>query len=184
MVPFGLSRSPFGLSSSKPGGLRATLRQAQGERVLPFGLSLSKAWWLGSVLAMCGGVALADPGLAVGRQLYRGELALPGTISGHAQPLPPMATRCTNCHSRDSAAQAASGAASFAPLLTRERLLGPIARRGGPPSRYDEASFCRLLRSGIDPAIMLIPRQMPRYAIDDTQCKALWTYLLDAGETR
>jgi hypothetical protein len=25
---------------------------------------------------------------------------------------------------------------------------------------------------------------MPRYAIDDAQCKALWTYLIDGGETR
>jgi hypothetical protein len=151
---------------------------------LPFGLSLSKSWWQGGALALCAVVASADPGLNLGRQLYRGELALAGTISGHAQPLPPVATRCTNCHSRESTAQAASGAASFAPLLTRDRLLGPIARRGGPPSRYDEAAFCRLLRTGIDPAIMLIPRQMPRYEIDDAQCQALWTYLTDGGETR
>ncbi|KQU74593.1 hypothetical protein [Rhizobacter sp. Root16D2] len=139
---------------------------------------------MGAFLTVCAATASADPALELGRQLYRGEVALPGTINGHAQPLPPLATRCTNCHSRDSAAQAASGAASFAPLLTRERLLGPIARRGGPPSRYDEAAFCRLLRTGIDPAIMLIPRQMPRYAIDDAQCKALWAYLVDGGETR
>ena len=154
----------------------------------PFGLSLSKArrlnrWWM-VMLALWPVIAVTEPAANLGRQLYRGEVALPGTISGHAQPLPPVATRCTNCHSRESAAQAASGAASFAPLLTRERLLGPIARRGGPPSRYDEAAFCRLLRSGIDPAIMLIPRQMPRYAIDDAQCRALWTYLTDGGETR
>jgi hypothetical protein len=31
---------------------------------------------------------------------------------------------------------------------------------------------------------MLIPRQMPRYAIDDAQCKALWTWLIDGGEMR
>jgi len=154
----------------------------------PFGPSLSKArhpnrWWM-VMLALCPVLAATEPAPNLGRQLYLGEVALSGTISGHAQPLPPIATRCTNCHSRDSAAQAASGAASFAPLLTRDRLLGPVARRGGPPSRYDEAAFCRLLRTGIDPAIMLIPRQMPRYAIDDAQCKALWTWLIDGGEMR
>lgn len=141
-------------------------------------------WGVALMAALLSGAQASDAALSLGRQLYRGEVALSGTINGHAQPLPPIATRCTNCHSRDSAAQAASGAASFAPLLTRERLLGPIARRGGPPSRYDEASFCRLLRTGIDPAIMLIPRQMPRYAIDDARCKALWGYLIDGGEMR
>ena len=141
-------------------------------------------WGVALMAALLSGAQASDAALSLGRQLYRGEVALSGTINGHAQPLPPIATRCTNCHSRDSAAQAASGAASFAPLLTRERLLGPIARRGGPPSRYDEASFCRLLRTGIDPAIMLIPRQMPRYAIDDAQCKALWGWLIDGGEMR
>jgi hypothetical protein len=164
---------PFALSLSK--GLRAW---HQGfDRLSPNGVWV--VWF-----ALCSSIAAAQPGPDLGRQLYRGEVPLPGTINGHTQPLPPVATRCTNCHSRESAAQAASGAASFAPLLTRERLLGPIARRGGPPSRYDEAAFCRLLHSGIDPAIMLIPRQMPRYAIDDAQCKALWTYLIDGGETR
>jgi len=120
----------------------------------------------------------------LGRRLYAGELALAGTIQGHAQPLPPLTARCSNCHARGSAEKAASGAVSFAPLLTRDRLLGSIARRGGPPSRYDAALFCRLLRSGIDPAVMLIPRQMPRYQIDDAQCHALWAYLVEDGGAR
>ena len=135
---------------------------------------------------MCQAMATAEPAPDLGRQLYRGDAPLSGTITGHAQPLPPMATRCSNCHSRGSAAVPASAPAaqSFAPLLTRERLLDPIPRRGGPPSRYELATFCRLLRTGIDPAYMLIPRQMPRYAIDDAQCRALWTYLVDGGEPR
>lgn len=145
-----------------------------------------RAWvaWLATVSALSAGMAAAraaDPAVALGRRLYLGEVALAGTIQGHAQPLPPLAARCSNCHSRGSAETAASGAVSFAPLLTRERLLGSIARRGGPPSRYDAALFCRLLRSGIDPAVMLIPRQMPRYQVDDAQCNALWAYLVDAG---
>jgi len=153
----------------------------------PFGLGLSKACSLMATLAAWQAMA-ADPELERGRQLYRGDAPLSGTITGHAQPLPPLATRCINCHSRDSVARSpavsASAAQPFAPLLTRERLLEPIARRGGPPSRYELATFCRLLRTGIDPAYVLIPRQMPRYAIDDAQCRALWTYLTDGGEPR
>lgn len=153
----------------------------------PFGLSLSKSCSLVVMLAAWQ-AAVASPALDLGRQLYRGDAPLSGTITGHAQPLPTMATRCINCHSRDSVARSpavsASGAQPFAPLLTRERLLDPIPRRGGPPSRYELATFCRLLRTGIDPAYMLIPRQMPRYAIDDAQCQALWTYLVDGGEPR
>ena len=138
--------------------------------------------------------AASTAAVSLGRQIYRGEVALPGTIQGHAQPLPPLAARCTNCHSRESvarvAALSASGlapgpaAVSFAPLLTRDRLLTPMARRGGPPSRYDTASFCRLLRTGIDPAYVLIPRQMPRYELSDAQCAALFGYLSDGGDTR
>ena len=52
-----------------------------------------------------------------------------------------------------------------------------MPRRNGPPSRFDEASFCRLLRTGVDPADIVVPRAMPRYAIDDTDCRALWAYL-------
>jgi len=143
-----------------------------------------KAWAMALAWVAMEAARAAGPSVELGRRLYLGELALAGTIQGHAQPLPPAAARCGNCHSRGSAERAASGADSFAPLLTRERLTGSIARRGGPPSRYDAALFCRLLRSGIDPAVMLIPRQMPRYQIDDAQCAALWAYLVEDGGAR
>ena len=119
---------------------------------------------------------------------------LRGTISGHQSALPALASRCVNCHSAGSvapntvaasAAPAAASAAtnsSFAPRLTRQRLTEPIARRGGPPSRYDEASFCRLLRTGIDPAYVLIPRNMPRYELPDADCHALWMHLSEASD--
>jgi hypothetical protein len=51
-------------------------------------------------------------------------------------------------------------------------------RRGGPPSRYDEPAFCKLLQTGIDPMHILIAREMPAYNIDDAQCASLWSFLL------
>ena len=143
------------------------------------------AWASGAALAA---VLLAAPGSAApgddaaaqrGLQLYAGTAPLQGTITGHSAPLPPAAARCINCHAAGSGepTRAASAPSSFGPLLTRERLTQRIARRGGPPSQYDETAFCRLLRQGIDPAWVLIPRDMPRYEIGDADCRALWLYL-------
>ena len=63
------------------------------------------------------------------------------------------------------------------PTLSAATLTGLLPRRGGPASRFDEAALCRLLREGIDPAHVLLPKTMPRYAIDDADCRALWTWL-------
>ncbi len=145
-------------------------------------------WWftacasaaaLAAVLVTPGTAASNDGAVQRGLQLYAGAAPLQGTITGHAAPLPPGAARCINCHALGTAgpARAASAPSSFGPLLTRERLTQRIARRGGPPSAYDETNFCRLLRSGIDPAYVLIPRDMPRYTLADADCRSLWLYL-------
>jgi len=52
-----------------------------------------------------------------------------------------------------------------------------LPRRGGPPVAYEQASFCRTLRTGVDPSHIVLPRTMPRFEADDTQCAALWDYL-------
>jgi len=134
---------------------------------------------LAAVLATPGTAAPNDGAVQHGLRLYAGAVPLQGTITGHAAPLPPGAACCINCHALGTAgpARAASAPSSFGPLLTRERLTQRIARRGGPPSAYDETNFCRLLRTGIDPAYVLIPRDMPRYELADTDCRSLWLYL-------
>jgi len=138
--------------------------------------------------------------LAGGAALFDGRAALVARIGGHADPLPAAVVACTNCHvprpqpagvalSADAlvagGGQAAtgatgSGAAALAgpgPRLHRDLLLDPVARRGGPPSRYDRAAFCRTLQSGEDPAGILLPRVMPRYEIDAPTCTALWRFV-------
>lgn len=103
-----------------------------------------------------------------GEDLYLGRRPLAARIAGHPDPLPAMATRCANCH---DGAQATGG------LLTGATLTQAARRRGGPLSSYDETALCRLLREGVDPALVIVDRGMPRFAVDDAACAALWAYL-------
>ena len=113
-----------------------------------------------------------------GAALWRGEQPLVGRIAGHDRALPPEAARCINCH---TGATTSPDATQAAPLLTAHHLREAVPRRGGPPSRFDEAGFCTLLRTGLDPAAVLLPRHMPRYEIGDADCAALWRHLVSAS---
>ena len=39
-----------------------------------------------------------------------------------------------------------------------------------------------MLRTGVDPAYVLITRQMPRYTLSDDQCLGLWRYLTETSD--
>ena len=137
-------------------------------------LALSTA--LATGLAWCGGREPAVPASVVrGARLFDGTEPLAGTLSGHSAPLPVEATRCTHCHTGPGAS--AGAASQFASPLDRRRLREALPRRGGPPVAYEQASFCRTLRTGVDPAHIVLPRAMPRFDADDAQCAALWDYL-------
>jgi hypothetical protein len=122
---------------------------------------------------------------ARGEALFSGRPGLLGTIAGHDLALPAEASRCSNCHAVRARAPAASPAPepgvlpdqTAGPDLGRARLLAARSRRNGPASSFDLDSFCRLLRSGVDPASVMISRVMPRYSIGEAECKALWLYL-------
>lgn len=121
---------------------------------------------------------------AQGRQLFHGEAStlggVPGRLAGHGDDLPAVATRCANCHSTGGA-QDFPSTLEFAPRLNRPGLTQPLPRRGGPPSAYDAASLCKLLREGIDPAWVMVRQEMPRYAATDAQCVALWAFLVSSA---
>lgn len=135
------------------------------------------------VLALCLTTAAqgAEPGDADrGRLLYLGQSPLVARIAGQDFALPAHASRCANCHLPSASAANATTAADtqrVGPVLTPAMLTEPTRRRGGPPSRFDSATFCRLLRTGVDPAHVLIERTMPRYHISDTDCSSLWRHL-------
>ncbi|MDM0108044.1 hypothetical protein QTH97_24055 [Variovorax sp. J22R24] len=115
------------------------------------------------------------PSVSRGARLFDGTEPLAGTLSGHSAPLPAAATRCSQCHAGPGAPGATGS--SFAPLLDRHLLLDARPRRGGPPVAYEAVTFCRTLRTGVDPAHVVLPRAMPRFDVDDGQCAALWEYL-------
>lgn len=120
-----------------------------------------------------------------GRRLYFGELPLAGRVAGHGTDLPANALRCINCHVAGTAAPASSSVAaapSFGPALNAQMLTRQTPRRGGPPSRYDEQALCKLLSTGVDPAYVIIPRNMPRYSLNAADCRALWSYLSQVGK--
>ena len=119
--------------------------------------------------------AAVPSSVARGARLFDGAEPLAGTLSGHSVPLPGAATRCIQCHAGPGKSTAA--VYGFAPPLDRRRLREVLPRRGGPPVAYERASFCRTLRTGIDPAHVALPRAMPRFDADEGQCAALWGYL-------
>lgn len=115
-----------------------------------------------------------------GRDLFHGDAALTARLTGHINALPQQAAICVNCHVAGSAratASASGSTQSFGPLLTPALLRESIPRRGGPPSRYDETTFCRVLSTGVDPAYVIVRRDMPRYDMPASDCRALWAYL-------
>ena len=111
-----------------------------------------------------------------GKALFYGDTPLVARIAGHESALPPNATRCANCHvPGEDVKQTDSGA--FGPILDLGSLTALRSRRGAPPSRFDSRSFCTLLRTGVDPAYVLITRDMPRYELTETECNELWQHV-------
>jgi cytochrome oxidase Cu insertion factor (SCO1/SenC/PrrC family) len=110
---------------------------------------------------------LADP---VGEWLYEGRQPLPARVA--EEPLAAQAAACKACH--ESAGREGGIAA---PPLNRRTLQDQAPRRGGPPSSYTADSFCHALRTGADPAGVVLAEQMPRYTVSGAACQALWTYL-------
>ncbi|MBT2326018.1 hypothetical protein J7E62_27190 [Variovorax paradoxus] len=139
-------------------------------------LALALVTALAAGPASRGGPEPAVPAsVARGARLFDGTEPLAGTLSGHSAPLPVAATRCIQCHTGPG--KSAAAVSDFAPPLDRRQLREARPRRGGPPVAYEQASFCRTLRTGVDPVHIVLPRAMPRFDADDGQCAALWDYL-------
>lgn len=128
-------------------------------------VSLCAALWLNA----------ATVSVQRGRALFHGKEALSGRIRDHDETLPPEAVRCVNCHGASANSRLSR---VVPPHLDGSLLLEFHQRRGGPPSRYDQAAFCKLLRRGVDPAYVMIAREMPVYDVDEAQCASLWNFVL------
>jgi len=108
---------------------------------------------------------------ALGAALFHGHPSLTARLRHQDMHLPPVASRCSNCHASTADANA------LAPTLDADGLLTARPRHGGPPSRYERDSFCRLLRTGIAPAEVIVGQAMPIFELTDAQCDALWRHL-------
>ena len=121
----------------------------------------------------------ADSAASTGREMFFDASSMRGTILGHTEALPPWLASCANCHLDDAGRRSST---SFAPTLSRHAMTELHSRRGGPPSLFSLTSFCRMLRTGVDPVYVLISRQMPRYTLSDDQCLSLWRYLMETSD--
>lgn len=113
----------------------------------------------------------------VGQGLFEGTLALSATLRHSEDALPQAAITCSNCHK--VACTAGRDDPLAPPALGPVHLLSKVKRISGPAVAYDQAGFCRVLRTGRTPAHTVTSRTMPQYIIDDQSCAALWEYLID-----
>lgn len=145
------------------------------------------AWGLAGLLLAGAAAAQAPSDGAVA--LYReGRLAggrwLHGSRDG-GQDVQGAAAACVACHRR-SGLGSAEGRLVVPPIngnwLSRPRSTNVPPIAGQPPQRvvrppYDERSFARALREGVDPGGRLLSPLMPRYALGDADIRALYQYL-------
>ncbi len=127
-----------------------------------------------SLLALALLPGLAAVSIKRGEAIYQGKEPLQGRIRGQDDTLPPEAVRCVNCHNPASKDRLSG---KPAPRIDGPWLLEIRQRHGGPPSSYNQASFCKVLRAGTDPVYVLVAREMPIYEMDDNQCASLWIFL-------
>ena len=162
--------------------------------LLAVGLAVWGGWVALQMLARKEAAAVLERG----RLHFEGATGLVGRMAGHELALPALATRCANCHALGEPGEAGnpvraglassapatatatvlvSAAGAGVPALGQQGLSSARQRRGGPASRYDSSSLCRLLALGQDPVHVLISTAMPRYEIRPEQCQELWAYL-------
>lgn len=132
------------------------------------------------VMAAAVGVAAtayAERDRVRGWALYHGHLPTVGRIYGHTADLPESASRCANCHEPARSGLGSAPTARTVSILDARSLTEPRRRRTGPEYAYDRDSFCETLATGIDPVHVIMGRTMPRFALADADCTALWAYL-------
>lgn len=136
--------------------------------------------WGGLALTLARANGSANNGVVSGERIFKGDAPVVAHVSGYGKPLTTEASRCVNCHEIGDSTRPGTGSTAATPIgpaLSVDTLTREVARRGGPPSRFDEGSFCRLLTAGVDPAHIVVPRSMPRYDMSEAQCQDLWQYL-------
>lgn len=109
-----------------------------------------------------------------GKRIFHGLDAVQGAVQQQGTALPVHASKCINCHSAHTPTGAWAGNSQY---LSATTLSLKVSRRGGPAYVYDQPAFCRTVRSGVDPAGIVLEAKMPRYQLSDAQCADLWFFL-------
>ena len=116
----------------------------------------------------------SPPPAATGEAIYQQAQGAVARVNG--EDVMASAARCVNCHGEVGEGRR-EGALVVAPLH-RSALSESRERRGGPPSRYSRETFCQSLRTGIDPAGVVLDAAMPRYDLSSQSCGSLWDFLM------
>ncbi len=140
-----------------------------------------------ATLGLCAGALLAatllDARTARGETIYlHGTSADHGAIEAivgdEGVTLPASAAPCTSCHGRDGLGREEGGL--LPPDIRWSQLTksyGHVHGNGRRHPAFDEESFARLLRTGLDPAGNELDRSMPRYRMSDEAIADLVDYL-------
>ncbi len=142
-----------------------------------------KAWLRPGLLAVClaGSLGLgpahgqAPASAAAGEALYTGRMPMTGKLRGHEVALPAQVVVCSNCH--EAGPSVGRSSAAYAPPLDAQ-LAQRLSRRQGPPAAYNAEVLCKVLRTGVDPALIVLSQAMPLFEISDKDCASLWHYFL------
>ena len=149
--------SGFGLHQRRPGSRYAPAFGGMAAAVR------GRRFRLGGGVSLAGGEAIYERAQAVVAKV-NGETVMAG------------AARCANCHG-DLGEGRREGVLVAVPLQ-RSALMQSHSRRGGPASAYGRASFCRSLRSGVDPAGVVLDTAMPRYDLSDQSRASFWNFVI------
>lgn len=138
------------------------------------------------LLAALAPAAAAEPLADFAPRFFRGgQVGRPVTasIEGTSGALDASLFACSGCHGRAGEGRREGG------TLAADIRFGRLRAAG-----YDAGAFCRAVREGQGPGERPLARAMPRYALEEAECAALWEHLrrleqelppgVDAGEIR
>ena len=139
------------------------------------------------VLVLClgplHGAAALDAAQTRGKQIYLqgtspGAGAIHAVVGDEEVTLPASAAPCASCHGPDGLGREEGGL--LPPDIRWSQLTktyGHVHQNGRRHQAFDEASFARLLRAGLDPADNRLDRAMPLYQMSEEDMADLVAYL-------
>jgi ABC-type branched-subunit amino acid transport system substrate-binding protein len=138
---------------------------------------------LGLCLGPLNPAAALDPAQSRGKQIYLQGISPDGStinaiVGDEEVTLPASAVPCAGCHGYDGLGREEGGI--LPPDIRWSQLTktyGHVHDKGRRHPAFDQASFARLLRAGLDPADNRLDRAMPLYQMSEEDMADLVAYL-------